>query len=483
MKQTILLYNPKAVFFDLPLALLAIGSNLDVAKYEVIIVDGRVDENPLEIIKKHLKNAICFGVSVLTGKPIKDALFITKKVKELKPEIVTIWGGWHTSLFPKETLIDTPFIDVTVQGQGEITFKEIVNSISKFNANTTANNKKSDFFNDIKGICYRNNKNEIIKNPPRVITKMDDLPSINYDFIAIEKYFIKKKQRQFDYISSTGCFFRCSFCADPFVYNRKWTSINAKRMGEELEILYKKYQFTDLNFQDETFFTYKKRVLEIANEFINRKLNFSWAATMRADQGVRLSVEDFKILKKSGLRRLLIGVESGSQEMMDWMKKDIKLEQVFECAKRCKDLGISVIFPFIVGFPNESDKSIAETVKVAKQLNASSPNFSTPIFYFKPYPGTQITFDVVEDEGYKLPQSTKEWSNFDYIGSSGPWVSKKKYAFFEKFKFYMKLAYTKQNVLLKPLQFLAKLRCNFDYYGFPFEKKLADLLIKREELS
>lgn len=475
MKQIILLYNPKAVFFDLPLALLAIASNLDLNKYKVVIIDGRVDENPMQIIEEHIKNTICFGVNVLTGKPIKDALSITEKVKQIKPEIITVWGGWHTSLFPKETLIDTPFIDITVQGQGEITFKELVEAISK--------EFQNDSLKTIKGICYRNEKNEIIKNPPRVITKMDDLPTLNYNFIDVEKYFIKKKQRQFDYISSTGCFFRCSFCADPFVYNRKWTSISANRMGEEIESFYKKYQFTDLNFQDETFFTYKKRALKIANEFINRKLNFSWAATMRADQGVRLSVEDFKILKKSGLRRLLIGVESGSQEMMDWMKKDIKLEQVFECAERCQDLGISVIFPFIVGFPNESDKSIVETVKVAKQLNAMSPNFSTPIFYFKPYPGTQITFDVVADEGYQLPKSTKEWSGFDYIGSSGPWVSTEKYIFFENFKFYLKLAYSKQSILLKPLQFLAKLRCHFDYYNLSFEKKLADLLIKREELS
>jgi radical SAM superfamily enzyme YgiQ (UPF0313 family) len=472
LKQTIILYNPKAVFFDLPLALLAIASNLDETKYKVVIIDGRIHEDPLQLIEKHLDNAICFGVTVLTGKPIKDALFITEKVKQLKPEITTVWGGWHSSLFPKETLQDTTFIDLTVQGQGEITFNEIVNAITNNNS-----------FENIKGICYRNHQNDIIKNPPRATSKMDDLKPTNYSLIDVENYFIKKKQRQFDYISSTGCFFRCSFCADPFVYNRKWTSISAKRMGEELEKLYFKYQFTDLNFQDETFFTYKKRVLEIANEFINRKLHFSWAATMRADQGVRLSIEDFKLLKKSGLRRLLIGVESGSQDMMDWMKKDIKLEQVFECASRCQNLGISVIFPFIVGFPNESKKSIEETVKVAKNLNGMSSHFSTPIFYFKPYPGTQITFDIVEDEGYQLPKTTEQWSNFDYIGSSGPWVSNKKYAFFERFKFYLKLAYSKQHFLLKPFQLLAKLRCNFDFYKFPIEKKLANLFIKKEELS
>ena len=480
MKQTILLYNPKAVFFDLPLALLAIASNLDLNKYKIVIVDGRVDKNPMQIIEEHIEDAICFGVSVLTGKPIKDALSITQKVKELKPEITTVWGGWHTSLFPKETLIDTPFIDITTQGQGEITFKEIIGAVS---LSIKENNLSINNLKFIKGICYRDQEDKIIKNPPRVIVKMDDLPTLNYDFIDVEKYFVRKKQRQFDYISSTGCFFRCSFCADPFVYERKWTSISANRMGEEIENFHKRFQFTDLNFQDETFFTYKKRAIEIANEFINRKLPITWAATMRADQGVRMDIDDFKLLKKSGLRRLLIGVESGSQEMMDWMKKDIKLEQVFECADRCQDLGISVIFPFIVGFPNESDKSIEETVKVAKQLNAMSPNFSTPIFYFKPYPGTQITFDVVADEGYQLPKSTKEWSNFDYIGSSGPWVSAKKYDFFEKFKFYMKLAYTKQSVFLKPIQLLAQLRCKFDYYDLPIEKNLANFFIKKEELS
>jgi len=482
LKQTILLYNPKAVFFDMPLALLAVASNLDPSKYEVIIVDGRIDKNPLKTIKKHLDKAICFGVTVLTGKPIKDALFVTEKIKELKPEITTVWGGWHTSLFPTDTLKDTTFIDVTVQGQGEVTFKELIEKIA-VNQKVLKSSTAKEIFKDVKGICYRNHKNEIIKNPPRVVTKMDDLAPINYNFIEVEQYFKAKKQRQFDYISSSGCFFRCAFCADPFVYNRKWTSISATSMGEELEKLYHKYQFTDLNFQDETFFTYKKRVLEVANEFIDRKLDFSWAATMRADQGVRLSIADFELLKKSGLRRLLIGVESGSQEMMDWMSKDIKLEQVFECAKRSKDIGISVIFPFIVGFPNESDKSIRETVKVAKQLNAYSENFTTPIFYFKPYPGTKITFDVVEDKGYQLPQSTIEWSNFDYIGSSGPWVSEEKYDFFEKFKFYLKLAYSKQRFILKPLQFIAKLRCHFDYYNFPIEKKLAAIFIKKEELS
>ncbi len=470
-KHKILLYNPIAVFFDMPLALLAIGSVLDPEKYEVIIVDGRIDKNPLETIKKHIDEALCFGTTVLTGRPIKDALEVTQKVKKMRKDIPVIWGGWHTSLFPKQTLKDEICIDVTAQGQGEDTFRELVEVYA-----TNGDISK------VKGICYRNDEGEIIKNPPRVIVAMDTFADINYELIDVEKYFEKKGRRQLDYISSTGCYFRCTFCADPFVYNRKWTAISPEIMVNKLAELHEKYQFTDLNLQDETYFTYRDRVIEISERLIEKKLNITWAATMRADQGSRMSVEDFKTCAKSGLRRLLIGVESGSQEMMNWLKKDIKVEQVYMCAERCKDLGIAVQFPFIVGFPEETDKSIEETVKVALDLNSMHPNFHTPIFYFKPYPGTTITDNVVK-EGYKLPETVHEWSDFDFVGSSGPWVSEEKYDFFEKFKFYLKFAYSNQKWIYKPLQLLARWRCKNKYFSIPVEKKIVDKFFKKQQLA
>lgn len=203
---------------------------------------------------------------------------------------------------------------------------------------------------------------------------------------------------------------------------------------------------------------------------------------MRADQGQRLSNDVWNLCKKSGLRRLLIGVESGSQEMMDWMKKDVKLTEVFYCADKCKELDISVIFPFIVGFPVESNKSISETVKVVKKLRNQSPDFQTPIFYFKPYPGSAITEEVVK-KGYQLPQSTDEWSTFDYIGSSGPWVSKEKELFFENLKFYLKMAHmNKYRLVLFPLRVLGKWRVQGDRYNFNIEKKLFDKFF-RQKLS
>ena len=380
----------------MPLALLAIGSVLDPQEYEVIIVDGRIEPHPLKAIQQHLKSAICFGVTVITGAPIKDGLYISEKVKALAPQLPVIWGGWHTSLFAKEPIQEHPFIDITVQGQGEATFKELIHHIARGLP-----------LDDIKGITFRKGK-DVKKNFPRPIVDMDTMDRINYDLIDVERYFEKKGKRQFDFISSIGCFFRCTFCADPFVFQRKFSAISPQKMVDDLEYYQKKYRFNDVNFQDETFFTYTKRIEEFVREILDRNLNFTWAATMRADQGERLPDEVWQLAQKSGLRRLLIGVESGSQEMMDWLKKDIKLTQVFYCAEKCAKMGIDVIFPFIVGFPNETDKSITETVKTVKKLRQKSEGFDTPIFYFKPYPGSQITQDVVTN-GYQLPQTTEEW--------------------------------------------------------------------------
>ena len=470
MKKKIILYNPTAVFFDMPLALLAIASSVDRTQYDVEIIDGRLASGTKERVSEAVKNAHILGLTVLTGSPISDALDVSRMAKRLNPNIKVIWGGWHASLFPTETLEQEPAVDITVQGQGEKTFSEILDAL---------NNGKS--LAGVKGCTFRDS-DKIVKNPPRLLEDMNELPSVDYSLINVEDYYQKKGQRQFDYISSTGCFFRCSFCADPFVYKRSWTAIEPERMGEEIEAIWKRNQFTDLNFQDETFFTYRERSLAVAEEFIKRNLNISWAATMRADQGSRMKDEDFGLLAKSGLRRLLIGVESGSQEMMDWMQKDIKLEQVFECAERCLKHNISVIFPFIVGFPGESQANFKESLKVAHRLASMSKNFDTPIFYFKPYPGSKITMDAVKD-GFELPSTLEEWAKFDYIGSAGPWLTGENFELVERFKFYLKAGYGRTRWYSWPIHTLARIRCERNYFGFPFEKMVVEKLLTRPELS
>lgn len=469
-KAKILLYNPKAVFFDMPLALISLGTQV-CSRFEVIIIDARLEDDPIKVLETHLSETLLVGVTSLTGAPLSDAIKFSREIKK-RSNIPVIWGGWHTSLFPEKVLEEIDAVDISVVGQGEQTFFELVNVL-----------ESEDSLDEIKGIVFRNGKGEIVKNPPRAMVDLNDLPRLNYDLIDVERYFRAKGRRQFDFIASIGCFFRCTFCADPFVFQRKYSGLLPDRLVADLLYYHERFQFDDLNFQDETFFTYRDRVVEMAGRLKDAATPFTWAGTMRADQGGRMQLEDLKLCKEAGLRRLLIGVESGSQEMMDWLKKDIKMEQVEQCAAWAKDLELQVIFPFIVGFPGESDKSVEESKQFIRRLALMSPRFETPVFYFKPYPGTSITDAVVQSGEYQLPERIEEWADFDYIGSRGLWVNEEKYQFFEKFKFYLRIYRWKKRWILRPIAALAGWRIRNFYFGMPIDKWIIERIFPTQKLS
>jgi len=214
-KPVVVLYNPKAVFYTMPLALLAIGSFLDRNKYEVVIIDGRLEKDPLSKIFSLLPEAICFGVTVLTGNPIKDALYVSRAVKNKFSNIPVIWGGWHPSLFPAETLAEKS-IDIVVRGQGEISFTELLERL-------TCN--KSLF--GLQGVCYKEN-GTVKLNTERHLADINSFPPFDYDLIDVKGYKKLSGKNQIDYISSQGCRFRCAFCADPAMYKRGWHGYSAE---------------------------------------------------------------------------------------------------------------------------------------------------------------------------------------------------------------------------------------------------------------
>jgi radical SAM superfamily enzyme YgiQ (UPF0313 family) len=469
-RRKVVLYNPRAVFYTFPLALVAVGSHLDPERYEVVVVDGRLEDDPNAALEPHLADALCLGVSVLTGDPIRDAVRISRHAKTLRPDLPVVWGGWHPSLFGRECLEEAS-VDVSVQGQGEATFAEIVERLAR-----------GEDLAGCAGCAVRGPDGEVKLNPPRPFVDVNALRPHEFSLIDVERYFALKGRRQLDYVSSQGCPFRCAFCADPFVYGRKWAGLDPARMGEEIADLWRRYRFDDLSFQDETYFTYPKRVEAVADELLRRRLPISWAATLRADQCFRLPEEVFAKCRDSGLRRVLVGVESGTQEMMDRILKDIRIEHVHFTAERCACHGVAVIFPFIVGFPGESGESIQASLDLAKRLRAMSPDFQTPIFYFKPYPGSPITDAAVAD-GHALPCSLDEWADFDFIGSAGPWVTPEVHRKVERFKFYQQIGFDRPRAALRPLQALARWRCRHDVYGLPLEKVVIDWIRPQPALS
>jgi radical SAM superfamily enzyme YgiQ (UPF0313 family) len=132
---------------------------------------------------------------------------------------------------------------------------------------------------------------------------------------------------------------------------------------------------------------------------------------MRADQCAMMPEDYMHLFKRSGLRRLLIGVESGSPEIIRKINKDTTMEQIIHSAERCRQHDLAVYFSFIVGFPGETELQMKQTLALAQRLKAMSRKFRTPVFLFKAYPGSKIALDAAQ----KLPKTLQEWANFDYV--------------------------------------------------------------------
>jgi hypothetical protein len=165
----------------------------------------------------------------------------------------------------------------------------------------------------------------------------------------------------------------------------------------------------DVSFQDETFFTHALRVNMLADEFLKRNLSITWTATLRADQACRLGENLFAKAVRSGLRRVMVGVESGSQEMLDRLQKDMKLEQVRVAADMCTRHGVGAIFNFIVGFPGESDESMQANARAREAAEAMESGVRDADLLLPPVP-RQSARRVVRRARLRLPEGLEEWA-------------------------------------------------------------------------
>jgi anaerobic magnesium-protoporphyrin IX monomethyl ester cyclase len=463
-RPVVVLYNPVAGFHTMPLALLALGSALDRTRFDIRVIDGRLEPDPIAAVLAATDGALCLGVTALTGEPLRDALRVTRAVSRARPRLPIIWGGWHPSLFPVDTLAEQG-ITATVQGQGERVFGAMMEALAGGGA-----------LDGIAGVTTRDAFGQRRQRPAEPAVDINSFPTADYGLIPVEQYFrAKRGLRQLDYVSSQGCRFRCTFCADPTVYGRSWSGLSPERVGDELAWLARTHGMDDVAFQDETFFTNTARVTAIADALLAHGTRFTWMATMRADQGARLPAGVFALCRRAGLRRVMVGLESGSQEMLDWMKKDATVEQVFALADKCRDAGIGVLCNLIVGFPGESDASVRATLAAAKRLRAYGPDFQVAMFYYRPYPGTPIA-DALARDGHPMPTSLDAWAEMEHDTSPSPWVDDRKRATVDRFMFYQRIGWAPRTPLRAPVQALARWRCAHDNYAWPVEQRVLTAL-------
>jgi anaerobic magnesium-protoporphyrin IX monomethyl ester cyclase len=462
VKERVVLFNPQSDFYAMPLGLLAVGSALPAESYDVSIFDARIDNLAEQRVLEAAQGAACAGMTVFSGPSIGNALRLSRELKRRYPAVPVVWGGWHPSILP-EQCVASGAVDAVVIAQGEGAFSELLANIG---------DRKS--WATIPGLCIADN-GAPKRTAPRRLQKMDQFLPARYNLLDVERYFARKGKRQIDYSSSRGCPYKCTFCADPIVYEGKWTGLPAERVLAELQELHRQYAMTEVFFLDDDLFASLRRIQELVSEFLRARVPFEWKGTARADELCKLPESFFKELRAAGCTRINIGAESGSQRMLDRIKKEYEVEQITKAAERTSQAGIGVSWSFIAGLPGEQESDFASTLKVLKRLRQQTSTVEATVFPYSLYPGTELSREL-ERSGVRMPERLEDWERFNnehaWDSGRGPALESR----VRSVNFYLRHGYASRpnSPSRRLLQAASRVRCNRDWYGFPVERVLVE---------
>jgi len=362
-----------------PLGLGYLASVLEKSKYDVNIIDCQALDINYEEFKTELnkKQADIVGITSTTL-TYKSALKIIKIVKEVWPKTITLLGGPHVTFWDKEALKECPELDIVVRKEGEETFLDIVGRIEEGKT----------YYDTLGTTCRK--KEKIIKNDDRpYIENLDDLPFPAHHLWPLERL-TKHGIIIFPIISSRGCVYWCDFCTTVRMFGRRYRMRTPKNVVDELQYLKKRFGANRFTFYDDAFTVDQDRVLAICREIKNRKLKIEWDCETRVDM---VTKELLLEMKNAGCASIWFGVESGSQKVLDAMRKGISPSQIVKAFKWAKEAGLITVAGVVLGFPGETKETIEETTKFIEKLNPNDVGY----YIATPYPGTPLYNKVVEE--------------------------------------------------------------------------------------
>lgn len=366
-------YNISGTNPMLPLGIAYIGSVLEKNGYRVNIIDMQVMNISIEQLRDLIydEGGDIFGISCSLFS-LRQGIRVSKIIKGIKPESIIILGGACTVFSPTTILRRVPEIDIIVKGEGESTVLELVKEIKKGNP----------YFKNINGIIYREGE-QIIETAERIpIKNLDELPLPARHLFPIHRYRIHPPyglhQPVITMETSRGCPFNCTFCCAPAKFRHR----NPKNIVDEIEFVVKEYGVKEIYFVDSTFGVIGEMVDEMCKRIVERDLDVTWTCGTRVDL---MSEKLIKQMKKAGCYMISYGVESGSQRILDSMKKGITRDQIEKTIKLTKEANIRSVVYLIVGTPGETYDDVKETIKFVKKIE---PDF---VVYtgFTPTPSTE----------------------------------------------------------------------------------------------
>ena len=411
MKNKVVLFYPPygGPPLGAPLCLLALASPLLESGFQVKVIDGAVVPDYDAAIAREIPDALAFGVSLLTGPSIRSAIRVCRQVRECRPDLPIVFGGWHPSLVPEQTLREH-FVDAVVRGQGEVTFLEVVQRISEAKP-----------LDGVRGVSHKHGE-QMVKEPERPVENFNHLPSPAYQLADFDTYARIRGQREMGYATSVGCPYACSYCTDQVFYKRRFNAYRADRVVREVTELVERYRLDEVAFLDSNFPVDVRRAVEIGRGIIESKVKFRWTVQASTDLLCRMSDDDVSLLAESGLTHMGFGTESASPEVLALMnKKHQRIEDMFETARKTERAGMRVTFNVILAYPGETEQDRLQTFRIMSEIARRHANVSFSPNIFTPYPGIPI-WPQLKELGVAEPQSLEEWSDLPLGHNVLPWL-------------------------------------------------------------
>ena len=422
----ILLVNPRATRPSnrrFPLSVMAIGAALP-ADRTWQIVDGNLPAmDPLAAISAWVERQAAttdpveaLALTVMPGPQLVSAVPLSRALRERFPEIPIVWGGNFGSLYPGPVL-NAPYVDWLVRGQGEQTFLDLLDVLAG----------KSDP-GAVPGLCFRGKDGNHVIAPERSWVGPDELPDPPYHKIDVADYLHPTflGRRSGVYQASIGCPFGCNFCGVISVFGRREKIQSPSRVARNLGFLARTHGMDSVHFYDNNFFLNERHAREIAAALA--PLGLRWWCEARVDILCRLSDATWRALRQAGLAMVFCGAESGSDAVLARMNKGTTTAQIEEVARRSREHGIIPEFSFVFGDPDEPELEIENTLRFIRKLKLANPAAELISYFYTPTPQRSSTYGDV-DALSGTPDRLEEWIEPQWVewmtheNPQTPWLS------------------------------------------------------------
>lgn len=385
-----------------PIGILSIAALLENSGHEIQIIDKDPKFfNFINEIKKF--NPHMIGIGFLTA-AYKRALELTKKLRLEIPKAIYFYGGVHTTIDPIN-ILNKFSADFVVIGEGEFTVLEACERINK---------EKT--LNGIKGTIYKGKNGKIINNGPRpLIENLDKLPLMARHLLNFEKEYLTfpgvirgYSCKSTTIMTSRGCPYQCIYCSSNNIFGRKVRRRSVENVMEEIIFLIKTYFIRGIYFVDDTFTLDKEYVLKFCRELKKRNISLIYGCQARVNTVDREMLEE---MKSAGFVQIDFGVESGSEKILNVLKKQINPKMAERAFKLAKDAGLRTLASFMIGNPYETMEDIKKSFELAKKLNADYTTF----LFTTPFPGTELWNLVIKNGWFKPPEEFSEKWTFRQV--------------------------------------------------------------------